>query len=78
MTDAWSRLHIEVHDDEIIVALPLTSYRVAYYKPAKSPQLLARRIPNRDDPGAPIKLSDFLTLAWKAANIKARELGWIV
>jgi hypothetical protein len=34
MTDAWSRLHIEVHDDEIIVALPLTSYSVTYYKPA--------------------------------------------
>ena len=44
MTNAWGSLHIEVVDHEIVVTLPLTSYTVTYYKPAKSPQLLAKRI----------------------------------
>jgi hypothetical protein len=39
----------EVIGDEIIVTLPLTSYTVTYYKPARSPQLLAKRIASRDD-----------------------------
>ena len=30
------------------------------------------------DPDAPINSSDFRALAWEAANIKAREIGWIV
>ena len=38
-----------VRDDEIIVTLPGTSYTVTYYKPAKSPQLLAKRIAHQDD-----------------------------
>jgi hypothetical protein len=42
MTDAWGSLHIEVVDGEIVVMAPFTSYTVTYYKPAKSPQLLAR------------------------------------
>ena len=49
MTDAWGNLHIDVVDDEIIVTLPLTSYTVTYYKPTNSPQLLAKRIANKDD-----------------------------
>ncbi|MGC1347566.1 MAG: hypothetical protein WA863_16075 [Methyloceanibacter sp.] len=39
----------EVIGDEVIVTLPLTSYTVTYYKPARSPQLLAKRIASRDD-----------------------------
>ena len=50
MTDAWGSLHIEVVDGEIVVTAPFTSYTVTYYKPAKSPQLLAKRIASRDDP----------------------------
>ena len=38
----------EVIGDEVIVTLPLTSYTVTYYKPARSPQLLAKRIASRD------------------------------
>jgi hypothetical protein len=51
---------------------------VTYYKPAKSPQLLAKRFPAKDDPHAPMTHAEFLARAWKAANDKARELGWIV
>jgi hypothetical protein len=51
---------------------------VTYYKLARSPQLLAKRIPDKDDPRTPMTLSEFLTCAWKLANEKAREPGWIV
>jgi len=77
MTERGS-LHIEVVDGEIVVTAPFTSYTVTYYKLAKSPQLLAKRIAIRDDPGSAMTLSEFLARAWKAANDKARELGWIV
>ena len=78
MTEPWGRLRLDVVDDEIIVSIPGTSYTVTYYKPAKSPQLLAKRIANRDDPTSAMTLSEFLARAWKHANDKARELGWIV
>jgi hypothetical protein len=55
-----------------------TSNTVTYYKLPRSPQLLAKRIANRDDLGSAMTLSEFLARAWRAANIKARELGWIV
>ena len=71
-------IHCQVGDDEIIVTLPGTTYTVTYYKPDRSPQLLARLISDADDKRAPLKLSEFLSEAWKAANSKARELGWIV
>ena len=73
---ATTDLHIDVVDDEINVTLPLTSYTVTYYKPTNSPQLLAKRIANKDDPRVPVTLSEFLVRAWKAANDRARE-GWI-
>ena len=71
-------LHCQVGDDEIIVTLPGTTYTVTYYKPDRSPQLLARLISDADDKRVPLKLSEFLREAWKVANAKARERGWIV
>ena len=71
-------LKLEVLDDEIIVTLPYTHYTVTYYKPANSPQLLAKRFPGKDDPHARLTHAEFLARAWKLANDKARELGWIV
>jgi len=46
--------HVEVQDGDIVVTLPYTHYTVTYYKPAKSPQLLAKRFSGKDDPNAPI------------------------
>jgi hypothetical protein len=69
---------VEVRDDEIIVTMPGTSYAVTYYKAANSSQLRARRIAESDDNRTSMSLSAFLTLAWKLANERARELGWIV
>ena len=71
------QLHCQVRDDEIIVSLPGTTYTVTYYKPDRSPQLLARLISDKDDKRVALTLSQFLAQAWKAANDKARELGWI-
>jgi hypothetical protein len=59
------------------VTLPYTRYSVTYYKPANSPQLLAKRFTGKDDPNAPTTKAEFLAQAWKLANDKARELGWI-
>jgi hypothetical protein len=71
-------LRVEVVDDEIIVTLPGWYYSVTYFKPERAPQLLAKNIPESDDPRAPMTLSEFLAEAWKLANDKARERGWIV
>jgi hypothetical protein len=65
-------------DPSSTISLPGTSYSVTYFKRANSPQLLAKNIPHRDDLQTPIALSDFLSRAWRVANDKARELGWIV
>lgn len=70
-------LRVLVIDDDIIVTMPGTGYTVTYYKPAKSPQLLAKRIADKDDPRGDLSLSEFLAAAWHLANLKARELGWI-
>ena len=78
MSDRIDLLRVEVVGDEIIVILPATSYGITYYKPANSPQLLAKDFRSKVDSGAPITYAEFLACAWHAANKKARELGWIV
>jgi hypothetical protein len=75
MTDL---IRVEVVDDEIIVILPGSHYSVTYFKPERVPQMLAKDISDRDDPRAPMTVSEFLAKAWKLANEQARELGWIV
>ena len=70
-------LHCQMRDDEIVVTLPGTTYTVTYYKLDGFPQLLARLISDKDDKRLALTRSEFLRQAWKAANNKARELGWI-
>ena len=50
---------------------------MTYYKPANSPQLLAKNLSMEDDRRSEMTLSDFLARAWTLANEKARSLGWI-
>ena len=69
-TMTWGSLRIEVRDDEIIVTQPGSNFSAVYYKPRDEPQLIAK--------GTPSGNYRFLARAWKAANDKARELGWIV
>ena len=75
---AKSELRVQVIDDEIIVTRPGSLYSVTYHKPERSPQLIAKRIADRDDLRIKMTLSEFLAEAWRLANEKARELGWIV
>jgi hypothetical protein len=72
-------LSVEVQGDDIIVTLPGTSYVVTYYRAAAFPQqLLTKSNSGREAQGAPMTQAEFHARAWKAANDKARELGWIV
>ena len=72
-----SELRVEVLGDEIIVILPATSYGVTYFKPGNSPNLVAKNCVPKIDAGAPMTHVEFFAKAWRAANVKARELGWI-
>jgi hypothetical protein len=72
------RLRVEMIGDEILVTLPQSHYAVTYYKPKNSPQLLAKHISDKDDPRLSMTGGEFLAQAWKLANDKARDLGWIV
>jgi len=65
-------------DDEITISLPGSHYSVTYFKPEHQTGLLARIISERYDPLAAMGVQEFLAQAWKVANDKARELGWIV
>ena len=73
---ANSEFSVQVVDDEIVMTLPGSHYSVTYYKSAKSPQLLAKYISDRDDPRVEMRVSEFLALACRLANDKARELDW--
>ena len=64
-------LQVEERDGEIIVMRSDALFIATYSKRANEPQLiLRRRTPTNDHA--------LLAAAWKAANDKARELGWIV
>jgi hypothetical protein len=64
MTEPWGTLRTEVVDDEIVVSVPGASYSVTYFKRPSSPQLLAKRIADHDDPRVPLTVSEFLVRAW--------------
>jgi hypothetical protein len=72
-------LSVEVQGDDLVVSLPGTTYVVTYYRATAFPQqLLTKSHSGREDQDAPMTQAEFHTRAWKAANAKARKLGWIV
>ena len=71
-----TELDIEVRDDEMIVTLPGTNYVATYYR-ATARELLAKSSSGQESDGA-MTQAEFHGRAWKLANDKARELGWIV
>jgi hypothetical protein len=73
-----TKIELEVRGSDMIVTLPGASYTVTYCKPKDLPQLVAKRISRTDDPRVGMRKSEFLAEAWRRANDKARELGWIV
>ena len=79
---AWTafdpKFGVLVAGNDIVITLMGTSYSVTYFKRKNSPGLFAKDITLKDDPHIPMTSAEFLTGAWKLANDKARELGWIV
>ena len=71
-------LHIKVRDQDIVVTMPGTSLWVVYRKPHRGSQIVARLEYFQDQQKGPITRAEFLDRALKAANDKARELGWFV
>jgi len=69
-----ARLELEVRGDTIVVMMPGTRFSVTY-RMLEDPQLWSDLV--LDDRDALITRAAFLARAWKAANDKARELGWI-
>jgi hypothetical protein len=78
MTDFDPKLDVRVAGNDITVTLLGTRYSVTYFKRRGSPGLFAKDIVHEDDPRVPMTSAEFLAKAWKVANQKARELGWIV
>jgi len=70
-------LYVKVEGGEVMVTLPGTKYAVTYYKAADARQLHGKDFPEEVDRRSPISQAAFVGKAWKVANDKARELGWI-
>ena len=68
---------VEVQDDLIIVRVSGTSYSASYYWTSSSTDLLALRLPMRDDHRAPMSRLEFIKSAWQLANDKVQKLKWI-
>jgi hypothetical protein len=85
-TTTIPELRVEVKGSEIVVIASAvdrddrtsdSDYRVTYHKPANAPQLIAKNYPRKEDKRVAMTLAEFLTAAWRLANDKAQELGWI-
>ena len=75
---AMTELKVRVVRNKIVVSCPGLGYSVSYYKSDKFPDLRAKDvISDKHDRRNPGGMSQFLAEAWKLANHKARELGWI-
>jgi hypothetical protein len=78
MTGFDPKLDVQVRGNDILVTLLGTDYSVTYYRRKGSRGLFAKHIADKDDPRVQMTGGEFLAKAWKIANDKARELGWIV
>jgi len=73
-------LSVNVRGNDIVVTLHGTSYAVTYFKRRGFPGLYAKDIASlhKNDTRIPMTSAEFLATAWRVANDKARDLGWIV
>jgi hypothetical protein len=69
-----SNLRVEVQGSYILVAMRGTCLKAKYRK-QEAPWLAMDGY--AEDSEAPITFKEFRTLAWEAANEKARDLGWV-
>jgi hypothetical protein len=68
-----SNLRVEVQGPYILVAMRGTCLRAKFRK-QEAPWLMDEYV---EDSEAPMTFQEFRTLAWEAANEKARDLGWV-
>jgi hypothetical protein len=64
-------LEVEVRGELLIVTQPAIQFFAIYTKASDRPHLILKRRAETED-------NVLLAAAWKAANDKARELGWMV
>jgi hypothetical protein len=69
---------VAVQGSDIVITASGTEYVMIYHMPTNSRQLIAKSFPRKEDRRVSMTLADFLTAAYKLANDKAREVGWIV
>ena len=69
-----SNLRIEVQGSYILVAMRGTCFRAKYRK-QDAPWLAMDEYV--EDPEASTTFTEFRSLAWEAANERARQLGWV-
>ena len=72
--DPLENLRVDVHDPYILVALRGTCLRAKFRK-QDAPWLAMDEY--EEDSEASITFKEFRTLAWQAANERARDLGWV-
>jgi hypothetical protein len=72
------KVAVEVDGDVLVVTMPGTTFSISYEKSDEN-RLVASSFNARKRPNETqmVTFPRFLSLAWPAANAKARELGWI-
>jgi hypothetical protein len=72
------KVAVEVDGDILVVTMPGTGFSITYEKTEEN-RLVGSSFHTRKRPNETRKVTfpKFISLAWPAANEKARELGWI-
>ena len=70
-------MRVAVQGEEIVVTASDSDYAITYHKPPDSLRLIAKSFPRKEDRRVSMTLAEFLEIACKLANDKARA-GWIV
>lgn len=73
------KVAVRVAGDVLVVTMPSTSFSITY-EITEENRLMASPFRARKglDETRKVSFPKFLSLAWTAANAKARELGWII
>jgi hypothetical protein len=70
------KVTVRVADDVLVVTMPGTAFSITYAKTNKD-QLVVRSFRKGLDAPHKVSFPKFLSLAWTAANARAREVGLI-
>ena len=72
----YGDLHLEVDAHRIVVSVPGTQFQLVFFK---SEDRSLTEFPGIAIYGSEssVRRHDFEAMAWQAATIKARDLGWI-